>query len=131
MAFRVAPYDGSPSWPGASRPPTPSRWDRRGGCTTTGAWVAGTRPAMTIRGGRIPAVRRTPSEQDVHLVEIRIRERFQHDRRRFQVHVHGIAVLNKERREPRRGEQAEKLLHGTAMVPQSLRTDLDQQFGAR
>src|SRR6185437_6904712 len=39
----------SPSWPGASRPPTPSRWDRRGGRTTASAWVAGTHKAMTER----------------------------------------------------------------------------------
>src|SRR6185312_5292090 len=43
-----------PSWPGVSRPPAPDRWDRRGGCTTAGAWVAGTRPAMTERADRSP-----------------------------------------------------------------------------
>jgi hypothetical protein len=39
----------SPSWPCVSRPPTPSRWHRRGGCTTAGARVAGTRKAITER----------------------------------------------------------------------------------
>src|SRR6185312_16737806 len=29
--------------------PTPAGGDRRGGCTTAGAWVAGTRPAMMVR----------------------------------------------------------------------------------
>src|SRR6185312_4716444 len=43
-----SPSSPSPSWPGVSRPPAPSRWDRCGGSTTAGAWVAGTRPAMTI-----------------------------------------------------------------------------------
>jgi hypothetical protein len=37
----------SPSWPGVSRPSAPGRWGRRGGCTTAGARVAGTRSAMT------------------------------------------------------------------------------------
>src|SRR6185312_955557 len=50
-ALRLWPASLSPSWPGVSRPPTPSRWDRRGGCTTAGARVAGTRPAMTIQTG--------------------------------------------------------------------------------
>jgi len=36
-------------WWGVSRHLPPAGWDCRGGCTTAGAWVAGTRPAMTER----------------------------------------------------------------------------------
>src|SRR6185312_11927206 len=46
---RLEPNPIFPSWLGVSRPPTPGRLDRCGGCTTAGAWVAGTRPAMTER----------------------------------------------------------------------------------
>src|SRR6185437_12305524 len=42
------------SWPGVSRPPNPPPpVDLRGGCATAGAWVAGTRPAMTVRQGPV------------------------------------------------------------------------------
>jgi hypothetical protein len=51
--LRIKPTSLSPSWPRASRLAIPGRWDCRGCCTIAGAWVAGTRPAMTIWGRSI------------------------------------------------------------------------------
>src|SRR6185312_1612671 len=49
---RDAPGHDDIGWPGVSWLPTPSQWGRHGRGTTAGAWVAGTRPAITILGGR-------------------------------------------------------------------------------
>src|SRR6185437_3166461 len=39
--------------------PPPGQWGRCGGCITAGAWMAGTRPAMTILGRPFSAAGRS------------------------------------------------------------------------
>jgi hypothetical protein len=50
---RIEPNSLPPSWPDVSRPLTPGRWDRGGGCTTANARVTGTRLSMTTWNGPI------------------------------------------------------------------------------